>query len=472
MSSHRSRVVLPLLLVTAGPAIAAVHTVGPDGTYASLEDAIWDATQTPEDDEVRVQAGTISESVVLGFSDFGGALEISGGWDSAFSVRDPDPAATVLDGGSAGPVLSFSNIVSAGSLALRGLTFTNGFAGTGSATGAGLDLVVEDVQATIEDCVFLQNSISTTLGAIGAFGGGAYIHARGAAEVDLTGVRFEDNDVLIDDSTGTATGAGAQLNASGTARIVLRHGVASGNTLDGGSQRRGAGLSLKPEDDATIEVEDFRIEGNHGDPGDAGEVLGNGLDMVPSDNGSVTARRLTLLDNWTGTGDASSQVYVVGLGGLARLTDSLVAGGGQGVRIASNTAAVEMSHLTITGHEDVGANLYAGSVGSGTLESSIVWDNAGGDLSLSGTTMTSANNLVGVDPLFVDAPGGDYRLAALSDAIDAGSATPTGGLGPFDLGHGPRTVGSLPDQGAFERDALWADGFERGDLRPWSATAP
>lgn len=131
-----------------------------------------------------------------------------------------------------------------------------------------------------------------------------------------------------------------------------------------------------------------------------------------------------------------------------------------------------MAHLTITGQEDMGADLHAGSTGGGTLESSIVWDNDGGDLLISGSNMTTADNPVGVDPNFVDAPGGDYALAELSTAIDAGSASPTGGLGPFDLAHGPRTVGSLPDQGAFEHGALFADGFERGDLRPWSASSP
>jgi hypothetical protein len=35
-----------------------------------------------------------------------------------------------------------------------------------------------------------------------------------------------------------------------------------------------------------------------------------------------------------------------------------------------------------------------------------------------------------------------------------------------------QVVGALPDQGAFERQSLCADDFERGNARAWSATTP
>ena len=50
-------------------------------------------------------------------------------------------------------------------------------------------------------------------------------------------------------------------------------------------------------------------------------------------------------------------------------------------------------------------------------------------------------------PLFRDAATGDYREAAGSPTIDAGTASL---LGPTDLEGNPRTVGAAPDIGAFE----------------------
>lgn len=50
-------------------------------------------------------------------------------------------------------------------------------------------------------------------------------------------------------------------------------------------------------------------------------------------------------------------------------------------------------------------------------------------------------------PVFINAAGGDYREAAGSPTIDAGS---TDHIGALDLGGNPRTVGKAPDIGAFE----------------------
>ena len=52
------------------------------------------------------------------------------------------------------------------------------------------------------------------------------------------------------------------------------------------------------------------------------------------------------------------------------------------------------------------------------------------------------------DPLFVDAPKGDYRLAPGSPAIDAGTLDAS--LGLTDVAGGPRKKGAAPDLGAFE----------------------
>jgi hypothetical protein len=60
------------------------------------------------------------------------------------------------------------------------------------------------------------------------------------------------------------------------------------------------------------------------------------------------------------------------------------------------------------------------------------------------------DGMVAVDPQFADPSLGDYHLAATSPAIDAGTASPPGGLPATDADGHPRAIGSAPDLGAFE----------------------
>ena len=79
--------------------------------------------------------------------------------------------------------------------------------------------------------------------------------------------------------------------------------------------------------------------------------------------------------------------------------------------------------------------------------------------------------MTGVDPLFVNAAGGDYTLGPGSPAVDFGNRL-LSSVGPYDLAHAARSLGPQTDAGAFERGGLFADGFEVGDAGDWSAAAP
>lgn len=460
------------ILATSIHLSAAVITVGPSGDYATVQAAIDAATATPADDELHLRATTFYEQInTNAVDDTNGRLEISGGWDATYTTRDPSPGATVIDGSSSGRV--WISYFATGDLVLRGLTFQNGLAGTGEAFGAGLYLVVTGAAtATIEDCVFDSNVVTTTDSAGGAVGGGADIIAGGTAEVRLAGVTFTNNEVFIDDTVGAPIGAGLRVSANTSSTIVVRWGSATGNHLNGGSQRRGGGISVDCYDSGTVEVEDFAVVDNHGSTVDAGTVEAHGVDVSANGTGVVKLRRLTVTDNWNGTGDSSPQVWMNLSGGTVTMSDSLVARGGQGVSVGTASATVYLSNLTVTDHEAYGTYVNAAAPGAATVSNSILWDNTGADLLLLGGASSGVSNLVNSDPMFVNAAGGDYRLDALSDAVDGGTASPAGGLGTFDLAHAPRTVGALPDQGAYERDAIFADDFERQDSRAWSATAP
>jgi hypothetical protein len=89
----------------------------------------------------------------------------------------------------------------------------------------------------------------------------------------------------------------------------------------------------------------------------------------------------------------------------------------------------------------------APTAGPTYLSNSILFGN-GTDVPTGGPVETA--NLVGVDPLFTNPATGDFTLGPGSLGINAGSATPPGGLGAQSL-NGPRVIGAAVDIGAYER---------------------
>ena len=80
-----------------------------------------------------------------------------------------------------------------------------------------------------------------------------------------------------------------------------------------------------------------------------------------------------------------------------------------------------------------------------------------------GTPGTETDNL-SVDPQFVDAIAGNFRLDAASPLIDAGTETPLGDLGPADLDGLVRAQGAAVDIGAYEHvhevEGIFFNGFD------------
>ena len=82
-----------------------------------------------------------------------------------------------------------------------------------------------------------------------------------------------------------------------------------------------------------------------------------------------------------------------------------------------------------------------------------------------GTPRSETGTIV-ADPRFVDAANGNYRLAADSPLIDAGTDAPAGGAAGFDLDGVTRIQGAHIDVGAYELagsappEQIFADGFD------------
>jgi len=114
-------------------------------------------------------------------------------------------------------------------------------------------------------------------------------------------------------------------------------------------------------------------------------------------------------------------------------------------------------NCTLSGNNKTGLGGGGGGVYYSTLYNSIVWGNS----TLSGNAVASSLNftcveqymgsgsgIIGQNPLFVDAPNGNFRLQPNSPCIDAGFDWMV--MGAVDLDGNPRIYGNAVDMGAYE----------------------
>lgn len=483
---HGRRSTVPLLSVLAvlvlgaapgAPAAAAVLTVGPDGLFPTVQEALEEAADTPGADEVRIQAGVHSGLVTLSVVT-DGRVHLSGGWDPGFEGRTGDPEATVLEANRSGPVV-VGTIVQ-GAPILEGLTLRGGDA---SADGGGLSLTCfGDAECTVRDLVAEGNAARFQ-------GGGVFVRASDRAALVLAGIEVRGNQsaegaggfalFLDGDATGRVSGCSFTNNRAGSA-------AAAGLV-------RAGGVSLVVSDGASLEFRDNRIRHNVAESPDAAwiggldvmasgsarvtlldnRVVGNGVaGVAPPPTGAmgsflgayeeaaVEARRNRFLDgrpedDTTGGTVAAPQVRLEQSGPGARLlfTDTVVAGAaGPGLAAEAEGPGerLTLTNLTLTRHAGRGLTVATPGGGVAAVSNSLVTGNGAGPQIASGV-QTAANVTAG-DPRFRDPAGHDYRLSPGSPAIDAGTADPPGGLGPWDVdGPGsPRVVGESVDAGAHE----------------------
>jgi hypothetical protein len=329
-------------------------------------------------------------------------------------------------------------LVNGGALVQVGITNNSAVSGGGAfITGP----------ATLTNCQITSNHISSVPGAAVSNGGGVLVSGGPVfADCQISG-----------NSGGAQTGGGGVYGTGSFTRCAI-----SNNSADGGFGVWGGGTYT-----------DCRLSGNSGG-GTAwplhfeSAVLrrcvlsanGGGLSGVCIDGGSFEA--CTISGNTAYNGALTS-------GGP--FVDCVLSGNqGSGIAGAAMFGAGPFINCTIAG------NLAGpGRIVSGVITGCIVWGNAsnaptpyagtinystmqGWDGSLGGTGNS------GLDPLFVDPVGGDYRLQAASPCIDAGdnSALPRGvfcdiaGRGRYFDAPAPDTGrGSAPivDRGAYEFSA-------------------
>jgi hypothetical protein len=288
-------------------------------------------------------------------------------------------------------------------------------------TSQDFDLVIEGgwVGVGMADCVFQQQDPALTV----LDGSGSRIVLRALGNSGTTGSITVRNLTVRNgsgsDVGGLLLGAGAGGGTGFAGNVTLERVIVRENQ----STSRAAGLSIGTIG-GFLEIRNNLIFGNTcALQACAGEIIVNSPLAIPL-------------------------LYLVGNTVALNTCPSSTCGDGGGLRVSGS--AVKWIANNALFFNETADLLLAGAPHD-------VFNNAYGVLN--GTPTSQANNLVGVNPSFVNGLAYDFRLATGSPLIDAGSMDVV--LGPLDVGGLPRQNGPRYDIGAHENQyEVFRDGFE------------
>ena len=346
----------------------------------------------------------------------------------AITVRSAHgPAATVIDGGRGGSVVTFAS-GEPREARLEGFTIRNGRAGP-LIEGGGITViksmptivgnVITDNQACsgagirVHDAAPLIQSNAITLNhqefSCGGTGGGGILVQGAIGTTEIVGNLIAGNTIV------GAHGGGISLFAAGAP--VIRDNVIRGNSVSGLSPcAKGGGIAMLNQSDA--EIVQNMITGNSAE-------CGGGVSwLVPSGERGPRLLNNTIADNQAATG---SGIHAEGFQSAVEVINNIV------VAWPAQTAVFCPATFDLS---------------TPAFRSNDVFSPAGAFYAGNCTDQTGINGNIGAHPVFVDISTSDYRLQATSPAINAGTAA--SGLPAEDIDGDPRIVAGAIDIGADE----------------------
>lgn len=430
------RLVVLLALVPTFAAAGQVFKVGPGGTHATVQEAVTASVAAGGDNEVRVAAGKFVGQVAVYASMTSGSISISGGWDPEFFMQTEEPGLTVLDAAGAGRTVYL--MPAGGTITLRNLTITGGH----STDGAGIRAWgPEGASFNILDCRVVGNTAANETTPVS--GAGIYV------SMDSTGVAHIARTLITGNTGSTSTqfalGGVVRLGAKASAQLFLEDCLITGNSVNTPAGRSdGFGLYADADDEASVTILRTVVARNSAVASASHGAVGTYLGA--SDKGRLTCSRSAVVGNLgVGKANLTSSLWSTVHGEASVVFSDLVVadGSGRGLDVSVDpTAKLTVANCTVVGNAGVGI------VGKATsVYNTVVFGN-GSDAAIP-SDVTAGGNLVGIDPLFVNAELHDYRLLPGSPAIDTG-VQPPGGLSEEDFSGHPRKVGGAVDAGAHE----------------------
>lgn len=182
-------------------------------------------------------------------------------------------------------------------------------------------------------------------------------------------------------------------------------------------------------------------------------ISGNGGKGVNANGGAATITSSTVY------GNASDGLYV-GVHGKTTIANSTICGNG-GSGLYSNYGLVTLINTIVAFNAASGLKGTSTSFTAGTSHND-VYANVTGNYA--GFTPPAGQGNLSLDPLFIDAATGNYRLQGGSPCIDAGDDNAVT-AGETDADGKPRIIGLHVDIGAYEYDSTLPAPFTVADVK-------
>ncbi len=253
----------------------------------------------------------------------------------------------------------------------------------------------------------------------------------------------------------------ASSNITNSARV-------DGFTLTGAHINNTGGAIVMNGTAAELTVSNCTFKGNYASLGSAINAY-----FVTNANSKLNVYNSIFYHN----GAIGSQSGAIGSKNALTLANCLFYGNKSfiGGAVAVQDGSLTMTNSTFAGNAvggGGGSALVTQNVSLLSMRNSIFWNNAGSAYHVSyGSigTYVNSNNLINIDPLFVDYPNKDFSIGECSPAVNIGNNSAV--VFSEDLAGSPRIYGTAVDAGAYENqfDPLSFSAVEKFDVTCFGA---